>query len=106
MQLQKIFEELHGVRLCNSAYDFSTNYLGRSKSYFSVLKANQAKPSIDTLAILETALREKASDYDSDEYEIFTVRRNQLLSLSASVSTMRNQRCIDALSEYESEVLI
>ena len=105
MELQKIFEELHGIRLCKSAYDFSKDYLGKSQSYYSVLKANKAKPSIDTLAILETALREKASDYENDKYEIFTLRRKQLLSLSASVSTMRNQRCIDALSKYDSEVL-
>ena len=104
MELQEIFEELHGVHLCKSAYDFSTNFLGKSQSYYSMLKANNARPSIDALAILETALIKKASDYNNDKYEIFIVRRNQLLSLSASVSTMRNQRCIDALSKYDSEV--
>ena len=106
MELQKIFEELHSNRLCKSAYDFSMNYLGKSKSYYSMLKANKVKPSITTLAILETALKQKASDYNSDRYEIFTLRRKQLLSLSASVNTMRNQRCIDALSRYDSEVRV
>ena len=101
MELQKIFEELHSNRLCKSAYDFSTNYLGKSKSYYSVLKANKIKPSINTLAILETALKKKASDFNNDRYEIFTLRRKQLLSLSASVSTMRNQRCIDRLNEIK-----
>jgi hypothetical protein len=105
MQLQKIFEELHGIRLCKSAYDFSTDYLGKSKSYFSVLKANKVKPSIDTLAILEIALKEKASDYENDKYDIFTLRRKQLLSLSNTVSAMRNQRCIEALRKHDSEAL-
>jgi hypothetical protein len=105
VELQAIFEELHGIRLCKSAYDFSTNYLGKSQSYYSVLKANEVKPSIDTLAILEIALKEKASDYENDKYDIFTLRRKQLLSLSNAVSEIRNQRCIDALSKYDSEVL-
>ena len=73
MELQNIFEELHGVHLCESAYDFSTNYLGKSKSYYSVLKANNVNPSIDTLAILEVALKEKAGYYEHGKYEIFTV---------------------------------
>ena len=105
MELQKIFEELHGVHLCKSAYDFSTKFLGKSKSYYSVLKANKVKPSIDALAVLETALKAKAHDYVGDKYEIFTIRRRQLLSLSVSVGEMRNQRCIEALSKYDSEVL-
>ena len=105
MQLQKIFEELHNSRLCRNAYEFSTNYLSRSKSYYSVLKAKNVSPSIDTLAILETALKEKANDYKNDKYEIFTIRRRQLLSLSVSVGEMRNQRCIEALSKYDDEVL-
>jgi hypothetical protein len=105
MQLQKIFEELNGIRLCKSAYDFSTNYLGKSQSYYSVLKANKVKPSIDTLAILEIALKEKASDYENDKYEIFSLRRKQLLSLSNSVGEIRNQHCIAKLKANGSEVL-
>ena len=104
MQLQNIFEELHGVRLCKSAYDFSTNYLGKSKSYYSVLKASKAEPSIDSLAILELALREKASEYENDKYEIFTVRRNQLLSLCDRVCALRHQRCADELGKCNVEV--
>lgn len=101
MQLQNIFEELRGARLCESAYDFSTNYLGKSKSYYSVLKANKAEPSIGTLAVLEAALKEKASDYANDQYEIFTARRNQLLSLSDSVRALRQQNCIDKLKRLK-----
>ena len=105
MELQAIFEELHGIRLCKSAYDFGTKFLGKSKSYYSVLKAKDSDPSIDTLAVLETALKEKANDYVGEKYEIFTIRRKQLLSLSNTVSAMLNQRCIEALSKYDSEVL-
>ena len=106
MELQKIFKELTDIRLCKNAYDFSKNYLGKSQSYYSVLTANRAQPSIGTLAILEVALKEKASDYENDSYEIFRLRRKQLLSLSSSVSTMLGQRCIDVLNKDDCETVL
>lgn len=101
MELQDIFEELNEVRLCKSAYDFSTNYLGKSKSYYSVLKANKSEPSICTLAVLETALEEQANDYDNDKYEVFAARRNQLLSLSDRVRALRQQHCMDRIKQLK-----
>lgn len=101
MELQNIFEELHNVHVCKSGYEFSTHYLGKSKSYYSVLKALEAEPSIDALSILETALKEKASEYTNDKYEIFRIRREQLLSLSDKVGAMREHRCIETLNNCD-----
>ena len=101
MELQKIFEELRNVHVCKSAYEFSTSYLGRSKSYYSVLKVKEIEPSIEALSMLEIALKDKALSYANDKYEIFTVRRKQLLSLSEKVNVLRQQQCIDKLKMVE-----
>jgi hypothetical protein len=66
-----------------------------------VLKANKTEPSIDTLAILETALEVKANDYQNDKYEILVFRRNQLLSLSDKVRALRHQHCIEKLKQLK-----
>ena len=101
MEIQNIFKELREVYLCESAYDFSTNYLGKSKSYYSVLKANNVNPSIGTLATLETALKEKAKACENQKYKIFAVRRDQLLTLSERVSTLRQKQCINKLKQLK-----
>ena len=106
MKLQNIFEELNKVYLCKNAYEFSTEYLGKSKSFYSVLKANNLDPSISTLAVLEMALKNKATEYLDDRYEIYTLRRNHLLKLSDTVKAMRQQRCIAKLKANDSEVNI
>ena len=67
MELENIFDELHSVHICNSAYEFSTCYLGKSKSYYSVLKTKEIEPSIETLSMLEIALKNKASEYTNDK---------------------------------------
>ena len=106
MKLQNIFEELNKVYLCDNAYEFSTQYLGKSKSYYSVLKTNKLNPSISTLAVLEMALKNKASEFVDDRFDIFAVRRKQLLKLSDTVKAMRNQRCIAKLKANRIEVYI
>jgi len=93
MKLQNIFEELNRSYLCDNAYEFSTDYLGKCKSYYSVLKANKLNPSISTLAVLEVALMNKAGEYMNDEYDICKRRRKHLLKLSDSVKVMRQQQC-------------
>jgi hypothetical protein len=103
MRLQNIFEELETGYLCNNAYEFSAEFLGKSKGYYSVLKSRNLSPSISTLAVLEMALLNKANEFSNDEFPIFTVRRNKLLSLVDSVKEMRQQRCIAKLKGNDSE---
>jgi hypothetical protein len=100
MRLQNIFEELEKGYLCNNAYEFSAKFLGKSKGYYSVLKSRNLSPSISTLAVLEMALLNKANEFSNDEFPIFTVRRNKLLSLVNSVKEMRLERCDQQLNNY------
>lgn len=106
MELQAVYEELHNTHMCKSAYDFSTDYLGKSKSYYSVLKASKAVPSIEALSMLENALSEKAIHYDNRKYEAYNIKRKQLSSLSNTVGAMRNERCVAKLKAIDSELLL
>ena len=101
MIIEKVFKQLQLNRICNSGYDFSTKYLGKSKSYFSVLKTRNNEPTIDTLMMLELTLKKKASFYVNNKYPIFAIRRNQLLTLSNEVSDVRKKRLNDKLKCYE-----
>ncbi len=98
MQIENIYKELKNCQLCESGYDFSENYLGKSKSYFSVLKARKELPSIEALVLLEVSLKEKARMFDDDGYEIYKIRRKQLLSMSEEVGRIRADRCKRRLS--------
>ncbi|WP_167367348.1 DUF6626 family protein [Solemya elarraichensis gill symbiont] len=49
MLIDNVYEKLRENDLCSSAYEFSTNYLGKSRSYYSVLKARQLEPSISAI---------------------------------------------------------
>ena len=101
MVLEDVYKQLHEERLCDSAYDFSENYLGKAKSYYSVLKARNAEPSTDALVMLELSLKDKALVFESDTYEFYSRLRNGLLMLSNEVKDYRDRRCIERLRESQ-----
>ena len=101
MNIQTIYEQLKNDHLCDSAYDFSENYLGKAKSYYSVLKARNAEPSTDALVMLELSLKEKALVFESDTYEFYSRLRTGLLLMSNEVRDYRDQRCIERLRESQ-----
>ena len=100
MKLQKILEELQSGYLCDNAYEFSTAYLGKCKSYYSVIKSTGTSPSITTLSVLEAALLKKADEFKNSKFEVFTVRRNKLLGLRDKVKEMRHELSLDKLNDY------
>ena len=101
MKIKEIYEQLHEANLCDSAYDFSENYLGKAKSYYSVLKARNAEPSTDALVMLELSLKDKALVFESDTYEFYSRLRTGLLLLSNEVRDYRDRRCIERLRESQ-----
>ena len=106
MVLEDVYKKLHKERLCDSAYDFSKNYLGKARSYYSVLKARNAEPSTEALVMLELSLKDRASMFESDRYEFYSRLRNGLLSLSKEVRDYRNKQCMDRLREKKYEVIV
>lgn len=97
MYLEGIYERMRDSHLCESAYEFSTVYLGKAESYYSVLKARNMEPSIDALVTLELSLINKASYYNDTATPFIVNTRNKLLRLSEEVSNYRTERTQDKL---------
>lgn len=54
--LQDIYNQLNQINLVKTQYEFSEKWLGRSKSYFSVLKRNGNEPSAAVLFTLRSRI--------------------------------------------------
>ena len=50
--LATAYHNLKECELTTSQYDFSENWCGKGKSYYSWVKATSAEPSISTLTVL------------------------------------------------------
>ena len=88
MLIESIYEKLHDQNICDSGYDFSTRFLGKSKSYYSVIKSRKKQPSIEAISTLEIALKNTSCLF-SDRHPIFTKTRISLQSLSNDVKQYR-----------------
>ena len=47
--ITKVYKYLRKLGLCESQYQFSTQYLNKSKYYYSVILCEQRSPSIDAV---------------------------------------------------------
>ncbi|WP_019026587.1 DUF6626 family protein [Colwellia piezophila] len=59
MELQECYDKLVQVGLCRTGLDFSENYCGKYRSYYSVVKARGDKLNTDVLVHLNYCLRRK-----------------------------------------------
>ena len=81
MLIEQVFEKLQNEKLCNSAYDFSVRYLGKSKSYYSVIKARKKMPGIATIATLEMALKNTAFLFSNSSHPVINKTHQSLYEL-------------------------
>ncbi len=86
--IERIYDTLKKEHFCASAYDFSERFLGKSKSYYSVIKTRHSNPSIDAIITLENVLQRKASLLPSDN-PIFARGKRLLSDLHADVSNYK-----------------
>ncbi len=100
MLIENIYKTLHEHNLCNSAYDFSVHYLGKSKSYYSVLKARNETPSIEAITTLETALKNTTTTYSSNKHPFYIKNRDALTQMTADIERYREQRCNELLTQH------
>jgi hypothetical protein len=108
MGLYDIYETLNKIDLCDSAYSFSTDYLGKSKSYYSVLKAKEKEAGIDSILWLETVLREKIRDYSKFDYQRYKEKKDELVKLHKLANQLskdyRIAKGIDKDEDYDDEI--
>lgn len=95
-----IYEELRNSNVCSSAYQFSREFLCRSSSYYSVLKARDYQPTTDVLMTLELALKKAAEYYSSQHYPHFIHTKNRLLLLLKEVREYRDSRILFNFVNY------
>ena len=97
MELQTIYDELKELNLCKSAYDFSVDYLGRDRSYYSVLKATDKEPSIEALVILDYALTEDASRLCNSDHPVIQRAHTTISGLSTEIRQAINIKARNSL---------
>jgi len=90
--IDAVFEQLKNDSVCESAYQFSREFLGRSPSYYSVLKSRKKQATIDVLFTLEFALENKAKAYNNNNYPFFIRTRNHLLQMKEAVREYRENK--------------
>ena len=100
MLLDTIYQKLHEQSVCESGYEFSVRYLGKSRSYYSVLKARKEEPSIEALSTLEISLKNTSAIF-SDRHPVLTRTRITLQQLSDEVKSYREERSNDLLAHIE-----
>ena len=100
MLIDTVYKKLYDQHLCKSAYDFSVRFLGKSKSYYSVIKARNDIPSIEAISTLETALKNTSLVYDNNKFPYYPKTRDSLLKMSADVARYREQRSNELLSQH------
>ena len=98
-----VYEQLRNDSVCVSACQFSREFLGRSSSYYSVLKARKQHPTTDVLFTLEYALKNKAETYSSNRYPFFIRTRNHLLTLSSKVKDYRESRVMNDFINFKNK---
>jgi hypothetical protein len=108
MGLYDIYETLNKIDMCDNAYDFSTDYLGKSKSYYSVMKAKEKEASIDSILWLESVLREKIRDYSKFDYQRYKEKKCELINLHKQANQLsKNYRIAKGIDEedgYDDEI--
>ena len=102
--IELVYEQLRNDSVCESACQFSREFLGRSSSYYSVLKARKQHPTTDVLFTLEYTLKHKAEAYSSNSYPFFIRTRNHLLQLQTDVREYRENRIMNKFMSYKDAI--
>lgn len=92
MLIEQVFDELQNEKLCDNAYDFSVRYLGKSKSYYSVIKARNEMPSIAAIATLEMALKNTVFLFSNSSHPVINKTHQSLQELYGKVGHYRESR--------------
>jgi hypothetical protein len=93
MQINDVYEELKANKLCRSGRDFSSNYLGKHKSYLSMINARDERPSIEAWAMLNYTLQSRAQVFASSDNEFVLAAAARLQALQQAVAANVMMEC-------------
>lgn len=97
MELQEVYNELKQLNLCKSAYDFSVEYLGKDRSYYSVLKATNTPPSIEALVMLDFALTQNVRELGNSDHPVIQRTYIACDRMSSEIKQAINDKCKSSL---------
>ena len=89
MLIEQVYKKLQEENLCDNAYDFSVRYLGKSKSYYSMIKVRNEMPSITAISTLEAALKNAEFLYSNSSHPVIVKSRQSLQNIRAEVVDYR-----------------
>lgn len=93
MDIQTIYHSLRQARCCRSGYEFSEKFLGKTKSYYSVLKARDMEPSLEALLNLEYRIGNLASNLRESDDCYLQVAAGRLAKIEQDVVGYRRELC-------------
>jgi len=101
MEIIEIYNALRRRNLVADQYDFSENWLGRCRSYFSAIQSLKRPPSVKVLMVLKLHLESTRNTFkEGTAFGIYSKPNKQTLTfLDASISTLKHElqrNCIDA----------
>jgi len=79
MIIDDIYNELKNDDIVKNAFEFSTKFLNKNKSYYSVIKTRQQLPNLETMLYLDEMLNETADFYSKYNYPHFK-RKNKRIN--------------------------
>ena len=101
MKIQECYKELRKVHLTKSGYHFSRHFLGKNRSYYSVLVARDSEPSIEAMTTLYYSLTHQSSLLESSDSAFIIRARNKVNELKISVSNDIQTHCYQSIGVFE-----
>ena len=97
MELQNLYQQLHSNNLCDSGLQFSQEYLGKYKSYYSVIKATNAQANTNTLVHLDFALQRKLDCLQEESKSLTQSQVFTVLDIKQKIKKEIEKRCLKAI---------
>ena len=75
MKIKEIFEELKAINICRNGYEFSEKYMGKNRSYYSVLISTNTEPSLSTFVTIREAIKIQASYINDSNHQVLAATK-------------------------------
>lgn len=98
-ELDSVYETLRRLKLCKSGYQFSREYLGRAPNYYSVVKANEKKPSVAAMTTLYYSLVRQSHYLEGSDSAVIVSTKRELDGVRQKLAYDIQNRCIDSISK-------
>lgn len=93
MKITDVYQQLKACHLCKSGYQFSREYLGRTDSYYGVLKLKNTEPSVQVLLTLYYSLHKRIDALSGGNNPVLLHARLHLKMMAVEVERELQAKC-------------